>query len=73
MGGCFIISNFEIKGSVMETAKISAILDFSVAGKLVDIRLNCANSDEQEVLEKALERHIKRDRFAWVKRFFGKR
>jgi len=56
----------------MEKQNISATLDFSSEGKLIDVRMYCANSDEQEVLEKALKRHIKRDRFVFFKRLFGK-
>lgn len=56
----------------MEKQNISATLKFSSTGKLVDILLFCSNLDEQKVLEKAIKRHVKCDRFEWFKRFFGK-
>lgn len=54
------------------SAKISVTMEFTSNGYLQSILLNAQNEGDEAVLDRALNRLLKPDHFAWMRRLFKK-
>ena len=52
--------------------KISAVFEFTNTGRLKAVYLNARSVQDQDVLEKGLDRIINPTHLSWFKRLFGK-
>jgi hypothetical protein len=52
--------------------KISAVFEFTATGRLKAVYLNAQNEEDQDVLERGLNRIINPSHLGWFKRLFKK-